>query len=347
MTVLIDYTKGFFETTEGDGVGTNPATIGDPNFANVTLLLHGDGTSGSTTITDSSSSPKTITVNGNAQIDTAVKKFGTGSIEFDGTGDYIQLPYSDLINNFSDENFTIECWVYPTRSGQGFGDYIFGDVDSSGNNTTGTIQALFDSSNQFKTYVILNNTLNTITGTAKSLNSWYHYAIVRNGTDISMYINGTKEGTSLTTSTAVDTTTIGMAVGGPGDYAGLYLQGYIDEFRITKGVARYTSNFTAPTAAFSDQGPTISATTGNVFNHAPSADVAYTFSNPPTTGSAYDFTLKVAPTATVAITWPSSVKWAGGTAPSAPASGQKDVYNFFTLDGGTTYYGFQAGDAMA
>jgi len=47
------------------------------------------------------------------------------------------------------------------------------------------------------------------------------------------------------------------------------------------------------------------------------------------------------------IAWPSSVKWAGGTAPSAPANGEKDVYNFFTLDGGTTYYGFQAGDAMA
>jgi len=52
-------------------------------------------------------------------------------------------------------------------------------------------------------------------------------------------------------------------------------------------------------------------------------------------------------TALATITWPSSVKWAGGTAPSAPANGEKDVYNFFTLDGGTTYYGFQAGDAMA
>jgi DNA-binding beta-propeller fold protein YncE len=52
-------------------------------------------------------------------------------------------------------------------------------------------------------------------------------------------------------------------------------------------------------------------------------------------------------TALATITYPASVKWAGGTAPSAPASGQKDVYNFFTLDGGTTYYGFQAGDAMA
>ena len=82
-------------------------------------------------------------------------------------------------------------------------------------------------------------------------------------------------------------------------------------------------------------------------NHTPSANVTFVFNNPPTTGSAYDFTLKVAPSATVTLTWPSSVKWAGGTAPSAPASGQKDVYNFFTLDGGTTYYGFQAGDAMA
>jgi len=52
-------------------------------------------------------------------------------------------------------------------------------------------------------------------------------------------------------------------------------------------------------------------------------------------------------TSLATIAWPSSVKWAGGTAPSAPANGEKDVYNFFTLDGGTTYYGFQAGDAMA
>jgi hypothetical protein len=47
------------------------------------------------------------------------------------------------------------------------------------------------------------------------------------------------------------------------------------------------------------------------------------------------------------ITYPSSVKWAGGTAPSAPASGETDVYSFFTTDGGTNYYGFQAGDALA
>lgn len=92
---------------------------------------------------------------------------------------------------------------------------------------------------------------------------------------------------------------------------------------------------------------TLDLETGNVFSHAPSANVTYVFSNPPASGTAYGFTLKVTPSATVTVTWPSGVDWAGGTAPDAPASGETDVYVFYTQDGGTTYYGFQAGDAMA
>jgi len=87
--------------------------------------------------------------------------------------------------------------------------------------------------------------------------------------------------------------------------------------------------------------------TGNVFNDTISADTTYTFSNPPASGTAYGFTLKVASTGTNTITWPTSVDWAGGTAPDSPADGETDVYGFYTTDGGTTYYGFQAGDAMA
>lgn len=92
---------------------------------------------------------------------------------------------------------------------------------------------------------------------------------------------------------------------------------------------------------------TLDLSTGNVFSDAPSANVTYVFSNPPATGTAYGFTLKVTPSATVTVTWPASVDWAGGTAPTAPASGETDVFVFYTQDGGTTYYGFQAGDAMA
>ena len=92
---------------------------------------------------------------------------------------------------------------------------------------------------------------------------------------------------------------------------------------------------------------TIDLSTGNVFSDAPSANVTYVFSNPPASGTAYGFTLKITPSATITVTWPTSVDWAGGTAPDAPASGETDVYAFYTQDGGTTYYGFQAGDAMA
>ena len=64
----------------------------DPNISNVVLLLHGDGTNGSTTITDNSPGARTVTAHGNAQISTARKKFRTGSILFDGTGDYLSVP---------------------------------------------------------------------------------------------------------------------------------------------------------------------------------------------------------------------------------------------------------------
>ena len=94
-------------------------------------------------------------------------------------------------------------------------------------------------------------------------------------------------------------------------------------------------------------GSTLDFSTGNVFNHSISANTTYVFNNPPASGTAFGFTLKVAVTGTVTITWPTSVDWAGATAPDAPASGETDVYAFYTTDGGTTYYGFQAGDAMA
>ena len=92
---------------------------------------------------------------------------------------------------------------------------------------------------------------------------------------------------------------------------------------------------------------TIDLSTGNVFSDAPAANVTYVLSNPPATGTAYGFTLKVTPSTTITVTWPAAVDWAGGTAPDAPANGETDVFVFFTIDGGTTYYGLQSGDAMA
>ena len=92
---------------------------------------------------------------------------------------------------------------------------------------------------------------------------------------------------------------------------------------------------------------TLDLSTGTVFLSQPSANTTYDFANPPASGTAYGFTLRVAPSATITVTWPASVKWPAGTAPDAPASGATSVYVFYTHDGGATYFGFVAGEDMA
>jgi len=340
MGLVIDYSTGFFEATPtGEGVGTDPATIGDPSFGDVSLLLHGDGTSGSTTITDSSSNSVVVTANGNAQIDTAVKKFGTGSIEFDGSGDYLLINGSTYPLDLSGD-FTIEFFVRHTNV-TAAQKYI--TLGPSGG-ALSTLM-LIDVSTNFRLFIDGSDRLSGSAG-GPTINTWHYIAVVRNGTSIKYFLDGNEE-LNYTQSTPKD---YSLNYNYPiGIIQGLTIQslyGYLDEFRIST-VARYTSNFTPPTAAFSNAGPTLDLSSGNVFSHAPSANVAYTFTNPPTSGTSYDFTLKVTPSATVTITWPSSVEWPSGTAPAAPASGETDVYTFFTTDNGSTYYGNQVGDAVS
>ena len=85
----------------------------DASYSSVSLLLHGNGINGSTTITDNSPSPKTVTAVGNAQISTAQSKFGGGSIAFDGTGDYLTTP-NNSDYQFGTSDFTVECWINTT-----------------------------------------------------------------------------------------------------------------------------------------------------------------------------------------------------------------------------------------
>jgi len=100
-------------------------------------------------------------------------------------------------------------------------------------------------------------------------------------------------------------------------------------------------------AALSGTTPAVNCETGNVFALTTSGNTTFTFTNPPATGTAYGFTLKVTAGGTHTLTWPASVDWAGGSAPDAPASGEVNVYAFITHDGGTNWYGFLAGAAMA
>ena len=94
---------------------------------------------------------------------------------------------------------------------------------------------------------------------------------------------------------------------------------------------------------------TIDCEAGNVFSHTLTENTTFTFSNPPATGTAYGFTLKLVQDSTArTVVWPASVDWAAATAPTiSTGSGEVDVFVFFTHDGGTIWYGFTAGQAMS
>lgn len=182
--------------------------------------------------------PETV---GNAQIDTTIKKYGTGSMEFDGTGDWLLIPDS-IDQRLGTGNFTIECWLYLSATGTARG------IVGKGTSTTGWLLSTNTSNAVVFTY---GTSTITSTGTLSGT-TWYHIAVVREGTSTNqtkIYIGGTNDGTG-TVSTDFNQTN--AAYVGANRTGGDPMNGYIDDLRITKGVARYTANFTAPTAAFPD-----------------------------------------------------------------------------------------------
>ena len=117
------------------------------------------------------------------------------------------------------------------------------------------------------------------------------------------------------------------------------------------GVTKFDNGIQEESTAVtsSSNAATLNLRDGSVFTHTLSENVTYTFSNPATSGYASSFTLKVTQDSSArTITWPGSVDWAGGTAPTlSTGSGDVDVFVFLTVDGGTTYYGFTAGQDLA
>jgi hypothetical protein len=229
--------------------GSQKEPAGDPFFfSNVSLLLHGDGPNGSTLIRDSSSRMNTVTAVGNAKISTAQSKFGGASIAFDGTGDYLTLS-SNAAFNYLAESFTIEGWLNSNNAA--LLQTIFTQASFDGAKVNGLVLRVNLSKLAFAYYNNLPGPLFTIGDTTTlSINTWYHFAVSREGNVFRLFLNGTLEGTTTNTiSTAQNKTPhIGRWEG----FANRDFNGYIDDFRITKGIARYTANFTPPTAPFPD-----------------------------------------------------------------------------------------------
>jgi hypothetical protein len=224
----------------------------DPQYGSVSLLLHGNGTNGSTTITDNSPSPKTVTAVGNAQISTAQSKFGGASIAFDGNGDYLTAANNASLN-FGSGDFTVECWVYlaglPALNGDSQRAACLVAYGTNGTSVAGYQLLINTTTNQLLFY----NTGASIASFTWSLTTWYHVAYTRSGSTNRLFVNGNSLTLTTNTFTPAESATDTLRIGAERKYVSYDddLNGYIDDLRITKA-CRYTANFTPPTAQFPD-----------------------------------------------------------------------------------------------
>lgn len=222
-----------------------PVAATDPYFAQTRLLLHMNGSNGSTTFTDSSASGLVPTVYGNAQISTTQSKFGGASAAFDGAGDY--LYYTETNTGFGSGDFTIECWIYLNElKDQAIYDTSTLNDNNSGQRTNGFVWYI-QADGKLQLYSAQNN--RGASTTTLNIGQWYHLALTRTGSTWKYWINGQQDATAITHNVTITSTkvSIGLVANSPT----YYLNGYIDELRVTAAL-RYTTNFSVPTAAFPD-----------------------------------------------------------------------------------------------
>ncbi len=189
---------------------------------------------------------------GNAQISTSEKKFGTGSLAFDGNGDVIIVPGRGDSVFFGTGDFTIEffAWVNSTS----VRSYLFDTCPLS--NASPTNRILIDvQNNGALRYVTFQGTTVLITSSsgAVTANQWNHIALCKSSGQTRLFLNGTQVGSTYTDTLNYPAQINRPVLGGDAFNNSASLIGYLDELRITRGFARYTANFTPPTAAFADQ----------------------------------------------------------------------------------------------
>jgi hypothetical protein len=191
-----------------------------------------------------SSTRNVIETSGNVSLNTAVKKYGTGSIAFDGNADILKTtPGISHLYAFGRQDFTVEGWFYFNA----LGNYSL--IDWRSNPVSDDPAFYTDASGYIGWYANQSNRI--LSSTIPAANQWHHLAVSRSGTSTRLFINGTQSGSTYT-----DTFNYGCASGRPwfgalADGTGtLYYNGLIDDVRITKGYARYTTTFTPPTGPF-------------------------------------------------------------------------------------------------
>ena len=219
---------------------TTPLTA----ITNTSLLLNGTNAG----IIDKSQSVQTLTLSGDVKSSTTQTKYLSSSMYFDGSGDRISFPGNDMVN-ISSGDFTVEGWVHPTTSAfikiftmftttnANYAGLTFGISRTT--STTITVECASPSVGGGAAAVSI-----TSSGTALN-NAWSHIAFTREGNTFTLWVNGASEGTA-TFSGSLYWSPPNVYIGSGNDSAPSYFTGYLSDFRITKGLARYTANFTPP-----------------------------------------------------------------------------------------------------
>lgn len=217
--------------------GTSPP--GDADFSQVTLLMHFEGANDSTLFVDSSAQNRAVSVLSSPTVSTLQSKFGSSSGRFLGSG-AVYMPDVPELRMGSDD-FTLECWVNHTslggfqgymakrNSNAGFGEFALYAAGADVNFLTSTSGSSW--------------TGVTASGNILVANAWTHIAAVRHGSLMRLFVNGAQVATAAVSGTLVANTQQ-LAVGANASNGDQPLFGYIDDLRITKGLARYTAAFT-------------------------------------------------------------------------------------------------------
>ena len=228
------------------------AVAGDPYYSSVSLLaVNNNGANGSTTFTDQSSVGHTITAVGNAAWSTTRAPTGlTSSLAIDGVGDRLSVPDHTSLDLGSGD-FTIEFTMWCNS--------VTGLISPLGKRTSGSPErwAMFLINDGDFTWraaglpLVSNWDIANFAGIGTvTTNTWYHVALCRSGNTWTPYLSGVAGSGVVTSSKALSNDAVPLTIGGDGGGSGWDLNGNIGAVRITKGVARYTANFTPPSLPY-------------------------------------------------------------------------------------------------
>ncbi|MGE4400098.1 MAG: LamG domain-containing protein [Desulfobulbus sp.] len=212
-----------------------------------------DGDNGSTTFTDLKG--KTVTRYGNTVISEAQSKFGGTAAYFDGTGDYLTSPaHSDFA--FGTADLTLECWLY--LNAVGGTNRWWGICTQRYSITSNHSFSLSTNAANNGLYFALSANGTSASGYQAlypfAAATWYHVAICKSGTTLFIFVGGVLVGTYTAVPSSLYTSSTEIKIGKlESTWDGGYFAGYIDDLRITKGIARYTEDFSLPSTSYFDQ----------------------------------------------------------------------------------------------